>query len=78
MLGMLADPQCDYCRHLDRKRMYKQGYYCPAYPNGVPDEILLNMVDHVEAYEGDNGIQFEQDPSEDEFFFDTPRSVTVH
>ncbi len=78
MLGMMADPQCDYCKHVDRARMYKQGYYCAAYPDGVPDEILSNAVDHAEAYAGDHDIRFEQDPNEEAFSFDTPLSVRVY
>ncbi len=77
MLGMITDPQCDYCTHLDRERMYKQGYYCAAYPDGIPDEILFNAVDHTDPYQDDNGIRFEQDPDEEEFSFDTPLSVRV-
>ncbi len=77
MLGMLADPQCDYCKHLDKGQRYKHGYYCAAYPDGVPDEILFNAVHHTEEYEGDHGIRFEQDPNEDDFVFDAPRSVRI-
>ncbi len=78
MVGMLTDSQCEYCKHVDRKRIYTEGYYCPAYPDGIPDEIFLNVVEHNKAYAHDNGIQFEQDPNEEAFLFDTPRSVRVH
>ncbi len=77
MLGMMADPQCEYCKHLDRTRMFIQGYYCAAYPEGVPDEILFNAVDHTQSYDGDNGVRFEQDPYEEVFSFATPLSVRV-
>ena len=33
-------------------------FACDAYPNGIPDEILDNEVDHREAVEGDRGLRF--------------------
>ena len=32
---------------------------CDAYPEGIPDEILDNKVDHREPFEGDRGLRFE-------------------
>lgn len=31
---------------------------CTAYPEGIPDEIMSNEVDHRYPHEGDRGIQF--------------------
>ena len=32
---------------------------CLAFPEGIPEEILLGKVGHKEPYDGDHGIQFE-------------------
>jgi hypothetical protein len=50
----LVIPQCDYCNH------YREHQKCDAYPEGIPEEILLNKVDHRKPYQGDRGIQFEK------------------
>ena len=51
-------PLCEECKHqyIDNK---KRIYACNAYPNGIPMEIIRNIVDHRKPYKGDNGIQYE-------------------
>jgi hypothetical protein len=42
--------------------MFKSGInklHCDAFPNGIPDDILMGKIDHIDVYDGDNGIQFE-------------------
>ena len=34
------------------------GPYCAAFPDGIPDEIYTNVVDHREPYPGDHGLQW--------------------
>lgn len=46
-------PQCMFCKH------HHGDLTCDAFPDGIPEDILLNEFDHVESYDGDNGIQFE-------------------
>lgn len=31
---------------------------CTAFPDGIPDAILANAVDHRRSVEGDSGLQF--------------------
>ena len=35
------------------------GLLCDAFPEGIPDDILLCKFDHHKPYRGDHGIQFE-------------------
>lgn len=53
------DPQfiivgiCHTCRH-------RRGVFtCKAFPQRIPDEILIGEVSHTEPYPGDNGVVFE-------------------
>jgi len=50
---MINIPQCFECKN------YTDNLECKAYPNGIPEKILLGEVDHTKPYKGDNGIQFE-------------------
>ena len=34
---------------------------CEAFINGIPNEILSGDFDHIEEFEGDQGIIFEKD-----------------
>ena len=51
-------PQCWTCLHLIPLES-GYGWRCAAYPNAIPKEIMVNMVDHREAYRGDNGVRWE-------------------
>lgn len=52
---MLTLPQCYSCKHLREGRPMQ----CDAFPQGIPQQILLNKFDHRKPFEGDNGIHFE-------------------
>jgi hypothetical protein len=41
------------CRHKS-----KGSRTCSAFPDGIPEVILLNLHDHREPYPGDNGVRF--------------------
>ena len=58
--GGVDMPSCMYCKH-----KHVDGATCEAFPNGIPDEILMMENDHTEPFEGDNGIQFESEFEED-------------
>lgn len=42
---------------------------CAAFPGGIPEAIATDGADHREAFPGDGGIRFEQDPAADPFDF---------
>ena len=50
-------PVCMWCRHFRRDG----GLACNAFPNGIPDEILVQRNPHTTPFPGDHGIQFELD-----------------
>jgi hypothetical protein len=49
-------PQCIECKHLT---VADRPMKCAAFPDGIPQPILLAKHDHRIAYEGYHGIQFE-------------------
>jgi len=54
-----AEWSCDKCKHIIRKDLS-----CPAFPAGIPDDILEREFDHRKPYPNaenpeDNGIRFE-------------------
>jgi hypothetical protein len=53
-------PQCSDCKHRFRE---KGPYRCAAFPDGVPEAVLVGRHDHREPYPGDHGILFELSPA---------------
>jgi hypothetical protein len=45
---------CSTCRHL-----YADAFSCAAFPDGIPEEILLGEHQHKTPFDGDNGIRYE-------------------
>lgn len=52
----ITRPQCLDCIHQDKDDPFR----CIAYPEGIPNEILENLVDHHQAYAGDHGVVFSE------------------
>lgn len=63
---MIIFPQCFSCRHLTKGKPMR----CPAFPDRIPRDILLNKFDHRKPHEGDHDIQFEPKPGESSPFAD--------
>lgn len=43
------------CKHLEENKPM----HCAAFPEGIPDPILYNKVDHRKPYKGDHDVRFE-------------------
>lgn len=53
-------PQCWICKHFEVNTLWKYPRpHCPAFPEGIPDDIFYNRYDHREPYPDDNDIQME-------------------
>lgn len=52
----MVDSQCLHCRHLT---VPNDRFTCPAFPDGIPDEISYNECDNRDPYQGDQGIRWE-------------------
>jgi hypothetical protein len=56
---MLGNTMCFGCaRFRPYDRDHPDGAYCAAFPEGIPDDLLFQNVDHTQPYPGDNGIRF--------------------
>ena len=50
-------PDCMDCQHLIEKL---GPFRCKAFPEKIPDDILMDGYDHTKVYPGDKGIRFEK------------------
>lgn len=57
---MIQKSQCWTCKHFLYFGKDGKPLSCRAFPDGVPDEIYDNIVDHTESYFDDNGFQWEE------------------
>lgn len=55
-MTIASKPLCVVCRHF---KPGQPGLPCDAFPKGVPEDILINTLDHRKPVEGDQGVQFE-------------------
>ena len=52
--------QCGKCKHFDEEQEDAGFFVCAAFPDGIPEDLLLNKKSHSKPYPGDQGIRFEQ------------------
>jgi hypothetical protein len=54
-------PLCSICKHKHQDSLtFRRSFpTCDAFPNGIPEAIRKNRIDHRKALAGDNGVRFE-------------------
>ena len=50
------EPICINCRFYNHRD--PEGFNCTAFPEGIPDEIVVGAFNHRTLYPGDNGITY--------------------
>lgn len=57
----LTLPLCSICRYrqMDTLNYRKSFPACDAFPNGIPEAVRKNGIEHRRTISGDNGIHFE-------------------
>lgn len=60
-------PQCLYCARFQSPLDGAPEQTCTAFPDGIPDDIWSNEVDHRQPHEGDHGLRWKPDGDDTEF-----------
>lgn len=58
---MIGNSICFGCTRFTKFDADHPTAYCSAFPDGIPDAILVSGFDHRHPYAGDKGILFEAD-----------------
>lgn len=53
----VRSPMCFGCTRFDARN--PDVLSCTAFPDGIPEPIILSVRDHRKPYPGDNGLQFD-------------------
>lgn len=60
-----ATSQCGVCANfrsplsLPEPERLTRGPFCAAFPDGIPDRVFGNEVDHRQPVDGDHGVRWE-------------------
>ena len=58
-LHIITPPICVDCQRLHRRPPAgRQGLFCDAFPDGIPEAIVTTRVDHRKPFTGDHDLQF--------------------
>jgi hypothetical protein len=60
-MASYAAPACLKCAHFNEADTV--GFTCAAFPEGIPDAVLVGGDPHTEPIEGDHGLRFEAKPA---------------
>ena len=59
---------CRYCeRFAGTMLIGTDTFTCDAYPDGIPDDIMTNRVDHRVPHDGDGGLTFVALPNRSDY-----------
>jgi len=59
--------QCAACKHFRSAFSVtppRETSFCSAFPDGIPDRVYANGVDHRQPVEGDHGVRWESNGDE--------------
>lgn len=54
------EPICVRCQHFRVPPLKTKPLTCRAFPDGIPEDIVLTFTSHVNPIDGDNGFQFKE------------------
>lgn len=63
--------QCMTCVHR------REDFTCDAFPEGIPENVLLTKRDHRDAIRGDNGVRWEPRDETDDHPLGAPATDTI-
>lgn len=73
---MIRESQCIYCKHFQgatsqgnpQGNPFATPKICAAFPQGIPQEVLLTIHDHRLPFDGDHGVRYEPTSEEEDFY----------